>query len=160
MAVLDDLEQFVKDNTLDGSWYKPQLRNRCEEFLENADISGGGSSDFHPITVTFSVEGDTPNDSKKIAIDLVDHSTDTINGLYNDTEIGGYVRSYEVTVYAGNTIEIPLIQIGNLPLAALVGQAKEPKSVSGNATVVNKDGNYYVQITGDCTIVAIGGGGK
>lgn len=42
MAVLDDLVQFVSDNTLDGSWYKPQLKQRCEEFLENADIGGGG----------------------------------------------------------------------------------------------------------------------
>lgn len=42
MAVLDDLVQFVSDNTLDGSWQKPQLRQRCEAFLEDADIGGGG----------------------------------------------------------------------------------------------------------------------
>lgn len=35
MAVLDDLEAFVKDNTLDGSWYKANLRARCADFLED-----------------------------------------------------------------------------------------------------------------------------
>lgn len=38
MAVLDDLVQFVGGNTLGGSWQKPQLRKRCEEFLEDGGI--------------------------------------------------------------------------------------------------------------------------
>lgn len=38
MALVDDLVQFVSDNTLDGSWYKPQLKQRCEEFLEDGGI--------------------------------------------------------------------------------------------------------------------------
>lgn len=42
MALLDDLVQFVSGNTLNGSWQKPQLKQRCEKFLEDADIGGGG----------------------------------------------------------------------------------------------------------------------
>lgn len=38
MAVLDDLVQFVSDNTLGGSWQKAQLHKRCEEFLEDGGI--------------------------------------------------------------------------------------------------------------------------
>ena len=49
--MLDDLVQFVSGNTLGGSWQKPQLRKRCEEFLENADIDGGGGGTPDRITV-------------------------------------------------------------------------------------------------------------
>lgn len=180
MALVDNLEQFVADNTLTGSWYKPNLRARCSEFIEDeglvaptgtisitengtVDVTqyasasvevSGGSSDFQPITVTFSVEGEE-GDSQHLEFYLMDNNTGAVMGLCKDTD--DYYTSFQTDeIVVGDPVQIELVRIGESTLIANLSDGAEPKSVSGSVTIFDDQGFSELRITGDCTIVANG----
>ena len=170
MALLDDLEQFVKNNTTEGSWMKQNLRERCGDFIEEEGITAptgrisitengtvdvaqyasadvevsGGSSRFSFAQITI-VANDNEQSIGEVTLTGVNPNA---AGYAFWTEYGGYGALLSVaSVGAGETSTATVLLID--------GGAEF--DVDGENAVVTGNAEYdsgIVIITGDCTLTA------
>lgn len=169
MALLDNFEQFVKDNTADGSWTRPNLRERCGDFIEEEGITAptGTISITENGTVDVaqyaSADVEVSGGSSRFSLASVAITANsgesgaclTLNGANGASE--GCAFLVDVDDYSAliTSIEISQGETGTFQALLIDGEAwfdvgGENLVVTGGATIEDD----VIIITGDCTLTA------